>query len=267
MSRSNDSGTTWSTPQPAGCRGSVNYTGGGSGEGCGGTTLSSGNIIAPFGFGNGCFVIMSGDGGSTWHAGAPTPPLPSKQGWGEAMVAELANGSVVMTSRLSAFKQPGWHWLPVQQAFAISHDGAKTWSKSWSFPAAQPYDVGFGPAYNVEHGLIAADQRRKLLLSKPTATPHGDSSGKRPQCGPHTQGSCAYRRNLTIAVSGDGGSSWTIEPWGLIYDNRAAYSDMVELPSGKVAIVFERSNSSMDEYRYVSIAIVNPPWAKQGGMA
>ena len=35
------------------------------------------------------------------------------------------------------------------------------------------------------------------------------------------QGSCAYRRNLTVAASSDGGASWSIEPWGLIYKGRA----------------------------------------------
>ena len=129
--------------------------------------------------------------------------------------------------------------------------------------AAQPYDVNFGPGYNVEHGLASAHGRTKLLLSKPTATPHGDSSGTRPQCGPHTQGSCAYRRNLTVAASGDGGASWTIEPWGLIYKDRAAYSALVELPNGSIAVVFERSNSSLEEYRYVSVAIATPSWATQ----
>ena len=206
-------------------------------------------------------MIVSADHGESWEAGAPTPPLPGQQSWGEAMVAELANGSIVMTSRLSAFRQPGWHWLPSQQGFSISHNGGRTWSKSWTFPADQPFDVGFSPGYNVEHGLSTAADGTKLLLSKPTATPNGDSSGKRPQCGPHTQGSCPYCRNLTIAVSDDGGAGWTIEPWGLVYEDRAAYSDMVELPNGNIAVVFERSNSSLEEYRYVSLAIVKPSWA------
>jgi hypothetical protein len=55
----------------------------------------------------------------------------------------------------------------------------------------------------------------------------------------------------------------TIEPWGLIYRGRAAYSDLVELPNGKIAVVFERSNSSVEEYRYVSVAVVTPSWHVQ----
>jgi hypothetical protein len=215
VSKSSDEGASWSHYVPAGCKG--NYTGGGSGEGCGGITLSTGNIIAPFGFGGkgkaptpggvGNFVIISSDG-STWRAGNATPALPSRNGWGEAMVAELANGSVVLTSRLSTARSMG----PIQRGFAISHTGGRTWAKSWSFPADQPYDVNFGPGYNVEHGLTSADKRTKLLLSKPTATLHGDSSGKRPQCGRHTQGSCTYRRNLTVAASADGGATVRARP-------------------------------------------------------
>jgi hypothetical protein len=175
------------------------------------------------------------------------------------MVAELANGSVVLTSRLS-FYHGRYVVFPNQRAFSISHTAGRTWEKSWTFPADQPYDVGFGPGYNVEHGMTTAHNRTRLLLSKPTATLHGDSSGTRPECAPHTQGSCAYRRNMTVAASSDGGASWTVDPWGLIYKGRAAYSDLVELPNGKIAVVFERSNSSLEEYRYVSIAVVTPSW-------
>ena len=57
----------------------------------------------------GNFVIISQNNGGTWQAGSGTPALPSKQGWGEAMVAELANGSVVLTSRLKGVvTSPHW---------------------------------------------------------------------------------------------------------------------------------------------------------------
>ena len=112
--------------------------------------------------------------------------------------------------------------------------------------------------YNVQHGLIAAKNRTQLLLSKPTATLRGDATGKA-DCSRGTQGSCAYRRNLTIAASGDGGLTWSIEPWGLVYSERVAYSDMAELPDGRVAVVFERGNPA-EEYRYLSVSIAVPSW-------
>ena len=255
MSKSTDAGSTWSRAEAVGCQ-HGNQTGGSTGEGQQGVALSNGDLVAPAGRGadGGNIVIISRDGGSGWQPGNATPPLPSNQGWGEAMVAELSNGSLVLTSRLSGVRKvPHWEFLPLQTAFSISHTGGRTWEKSWSFPADQPYDVNFGPGYNVEHALASAQNGSRLLLSKPTATLRGDSSGRRPACGPRTQGSCAYRRNLTVASSTTGGASWEIEPWGLIYEGRAAYSDLVELPSGKIAVVFERSNSSLEEYRYVSV--------------
>lgn len=100
-------------------------------------------------------------------------------------------------------------------AFAISNDGGESWDKAWDFPANQPFDQGFGPGYNCEHGLLTAKNKTKLLLSKPTATLHGDANGEpRSRCSP---GPCVYRRNLTISESDDGGASWTTQPWGLIY--------------------------------------------------
>ena len=77
-----------------------------------------------------------------------------------------------------------------------------------------------GPGYNCEHGLLSAKNKTKLLLSKPTATLHGDANGE-----PHTKcspGSCVYRRNLTISESDDGGATWTTHPWGVIYAVRAS---------------------------------------------
>lgn len=40
-------------------------------------------------------TLISADHGNSWSFGGPTPFLPSGQSWGECMVAELANGSVV----------------------------------------------------------------------------------------------------------------------------------------------------------------------------
>lgn len=137
-----DQGRTWSGPTKAGAFG--------SGEGCGGMVLSSGTILMPAGLVN-CsghgpsfnVALISTDGGATWRAGGATPLLPTGQGWGEAMVAELSNGSVVLNSRLSWWL--GRHHARIQTAFAISHDRAASWDRVWSFPGDQPFDVGFGP--------------------------------------------------------------------------------------------------------------------------
>ena len=264
-SQSTDEGSHWSPFTPAGT-GTGTY---GGAEGSLGSALSSGSLLSPFSVKN-CSdptastqvnrVLISQDHGKTWEVGGPTPAVVDGQAkpWGESAVAELANGSVVMTSRLSQPLNAASRW----RAFAISHDGAQTWEKAWTFPASQPFNVGFGPGYNCESGLLSVKNRTKLLLSKPTATLHGDATGApHARCSP---GSCVYRRNLTIAESDDGGASWTVQPWGLVYADRVAYTAMAELPGGKVAVVFERGTAS-GEYRYLSVAIATPPWASPGG--
>ena len=47
-------------------------------------------------------ALISSDHGATWEVGGPTPTMVDGQlkSWGESMVAELANGSVVLTSRM-----------------------------------------------------------------------------------------------------------------------------------------------------------------------
>eukprot|EP00729_Bicosta_minor_P017359 gene17359-7753_t len=218
-SKSTDEGRTWSPMVPVG---QGNGTFGGA-EGSGGVALAStGNIVSPFAVSN-CSnpkagpsvnrALISSDHGATWEVGGPTPTMVDGQlkSWGESMVAELANGSVVLTSRMGDALSASSRWL----AFAISNDGGESWDNAWDFPANQPFDQGFGPGYNCEHGLLTAKNKTKLLLSKPTATLHGDANGEpHSRCSP---GSCVYRRNLTISESDDGGASWTTQPWGLIY--------------------------------------------------
>ena len=71
----------------------------------------------------------------------PTPePVDNVQkSWGESSVAELANGSVVLTSRMGVAMSASSRW----RAFAISHTGGQTWDKAGTFAADQPFDVGY----------------------------------------------------------------------------------------------------------------------------
>ena len=199
-------------------------------------------------------VLISSDSGATWRAGGPTPPATDGSqafGWTECQAAELSNGSVVLTSRaLQPVGGQGVALLPVQRRFAISHTGGETWARSWGFPGDQT--GGAGPGYNTEASLISAPQGERLLLSKPTA---GCKGGKWP-CN-HNE----YRRNMTVASSSDGGSSWSVEDWGLAYLGLAAYSDMTVLPDGRIGLAFERGTTQ--EYRFVSFVALTPPWLGQ----
>ena len=78
---------------------------------------------------------------------------------------------------------------------------------------------------------------------------------------PHSHcspGSYAYRQNLTIAESDDGGAPQKVNKWGLVYSSRVSYSDMSEFLGGKVAIVCERI-TPFGEYRYLAF----PPWTHE----
>jgi len=83
--RSTDDGKTWVGPRHLGNLG--------GNEGCGGVALeSTGRLLAPARGLPNCTqadsMLVSDDAGETWYIGGPTPVLPSKQAWGEAMIAE-----------------------------------------------------------------------------------------------------------------------------------------------------------------------------------
>ena len=101
------------------------------------------------GFKNTAGVLYSDDDGATWEAGAVMPPPFSS---GEAAVAELSNGSLVITAR---YGQNRSHHLTCAQepcrVFARSDDGGSTWSKLWHVP----YDML--PAGDCESAMAHAD--------------------------------------------------------------------------------------------------------------
>ena len=116
MCRSSDNGATWSSLTPLR---DVSTHGSGVGNGI---VLRSGRLLAPR-RADCCdcsgvprsYVLISDDHGIRWRAGAKLP-----HGWTESSVAELPNGSVVLTARALhgryARDHPGKRRL-----FAISH--------------------------------------------------------------------------------------------------------------------------------------------------
>jgi len=67
------------------------------------------------------FALISDDRGQTFHGGALLP-----HGWSECQMAELQNGSVVVTARNDGDKT-----RQSRRLFARSDDGAATWSALW----------------------------------------------------------------------------------------------------------------------------------------
>ena len=80
------------------------------------------------------YVLSSDDEGGTWTAGELLP-----EGWTECQVAELRNGSGLLTARMA-----GVPWLTPgkcppncppptdkRRGFARSDDGGESWAETW----------------------------------------------------------------------------------------------------------------------------------------
>ena len=186
-------------------------------------------------------ALLSDDAGATWYAGGAVPH-PKHSDWTESQLAELANGSVVLTSRM-------FEHTDTERSWAISHDGGKSWAKEWSFSSKQA--GGYGPEGNCEGSLLSAKNGTKLVFAHPTAYDLRVGGG---------------RVNLTVSESTDGGSSWSTGSWGLVYRGASAYSDMAMLPNGSIGVAWERGGGpagaeregDMLEYQYVSFAVLTP---------
>ena len=122
-------------------------------------------------------------------------------------VAELHNGSVLMTSRNYYSRTSGQG----PRMFARSDDGGHSWAANWSSTdLPDPYC----------EGAIQSDPRRGL-------TYFGNPSS-------HS------RANYSVHVSSDGGRTW---PTGrALYPGGAAYSDLSFTRGGRLAFLFERNN-------------------------
>lgn len=173
---------------------------------------------SPGGFENKAGVVFSDDGGATWEAGAFLPPeaWPSG-GWRqeEPAVAELANGSVVITCRNGQNRSSPdlCGGGEVCRVFARSDDGGATWARQWHVP------VTALPAHRCEAAMAGASLDGHgagvLLFGAPMNMTTGD------------------RTNYTIYASTDGGDTWA---WGAAVDGGAAgYSSLAVLGAEPLA--------------------------------
>lgn len=153
---------------------------------------------APSGFDR-SFVLYSDDQGLTWTAGQLLP-----QGWTECQVAELKNGSLVLTSRLvgfGGFYCTGNQTNCFQRGFARSDDGGATWSRVWYLEERQPDII----VNNCENALASDPATGMLYWGHPGAAN-------------------MTRANYTVHQSTDGGLTWTL--LDRVYEHGAGYSDV-----------------------------------------
>lgn len=163
-------------------------------------------------------VVYSDDNGATWRGGAQMMLLPQfGGGWTECEVAELHNGSVLLTSRNSFGRSSGQG----PRLFARSDDGGATWAANWSATdLPDPY---------CDASIVSSLDRGSLFFGNPS--------------------NARARGNFSVHRSTNGGVTWPTSV--VLYPGPAAYSDMSLTANGKLAFLFERNN-----YRYISFGVV-----------
>ncbi|MDR1281647.1 MAG: exo-alpha-sialidase [Opitutaceae bacterium] len=168
-------------------------------------------------------LIYSDDRGKTWHAGGTGMKFSD-----ESMVAELADGSLMMAIRPppdtpdSGFRH-----------FATSHDGGTTFA---------PFFVDRALRATVcQSSLLTADGGSPLFFIYPGS-------------GNYAPGAITRRAGLTLRWKKHADGAWS--PPQLIYAGRSAYSDMTLLPGGKPGVVFEGGRQS--DIGGIRFALVTP---------
>lgn len=159
------------------------------------------------------FVLYSDNQGKNWTVGQLLP-----RGSTECQIAEMHNGSLLMTSRM--YGQPYLSKPPkasdLRRMFARSDDGGHTWSDIWYVEQRQP-DVWMG----------TCDQP---IVSDPSVSPtiyYGHPGNNTKNLGKQDNNGLA-RANYTLHQSKDGGASW--EFVNRVYPLGAGYSDALIVP-------------------------------------
>ena len=163
-------------------------------------------------------VIISDEHGKSWNPGGTTP---SDQ-VNECTVAELRDGGLVLNMRNYDRSQKS-------RKVSVSRDGGASWGKIY-------------PDKTLIEPLC---QGSMLNWSKP-------SKGMILFLNPAHETS---RRNLTLRLSRDGGTSWTTSK--ILYEGPSAYSDLTRTKNGKIGCLYEAGIKSPNEgivFRIVSYA-------------
>ncbi len=145
-------------------------------------------------------IIYSDDGGNTWHLGGTTPTDQVN----ECTVAELPKGAIMLNMR-------NYNAQRLRQV-STSSDGGITWSALRADSTlAEP--VCQASLLSYEH----KGQKPFLAFSNPACQ--------------------QSRTNMTVRISYDEGKSWKIK--NVLHEGPAAYSNLVALPNGNLACLYE----------------------------
>ena len=229
--QSTDDGATWSAP--ADITSSVkqaDWTWYATGPGVG-IQIKTGRLVIP---GNHAVavtavhhshVIVSDDGGRSWHLGGS-----ADAGTNESQVVELADGRLMLNMRNHPPRLENFRMV------ATSSDRGTTWS------TAKPDGVLIEPpaqASLLRFTTAAAHDRNRLLFSNPAST---------------------RRERMTVRLSEDEGASWPVSR--VVHEGPAAYSSLVVLPDRSIGLLFERGDRS--PYEKITFARFTLEWLTGG---
>ncbi len=228
MSTSTDNGLTWSTPRDittqlygAGCSDPVRATWLGSFFGSGrGLTTRSGRVMAVIAVREPNkstfqnYAVYSDDEGETWKVSNT-----AIVGGDEAKVVELNNGDILMSSRTGG-----------NRLWAKSTDGGVTWGSknSWSEIWGNACDADIVRFTSTLDGF---DKNRII----------------------HTLPNASDRRNLSMWLSYDEGTTWPVKK--TICPNTSAYSSITILPDSTIGVYYETDGDQAYTMMFVNFSL------------
>ncbi|MFF0264857.1 exo-alpha-sialidase [Kribbella sp. NPDC004536] len=214
VQRSSDDGASWSAAVEITAQVKPDDWGWYATGPCHGITLRSGRLVIPANHSfvpaaglNGGHCIYSDDGGVSWSVGFVDRNDGAEINANETTVAELPDGRLYFNARNHQGTGPA-------RVHAWSSDGGETLDA--------PY-VGIPEitAPGIQGSVLCLPDGRLLL-----STPVNPTS----------------RRELTVFVSSDSGTSW--KPAHVVHEGMAGYSDLVLLADGSVGIFYEAGETS-----------------------
>lgn len=191
----------------------------------GGIQLSSGRLVLAAHSSNGTFALISDDGGTSWHHGAPLVFPTAIQNGGESQLVADGRGpnTLSMTIRVSS------HDVLLNHAVATSDDAGETWSA----PQILPGVIGATCEGSIS---TLANNPQRLLVSAPHYP-----RWRYPE----------DRKNMTVfTIEKNSSGMFQVLSETQIFAGPAAYSSLT--PAGDF-ILFEGGAS----YRYASIMVAS----------
>ncbi len=150
-------------------------------------------------------VVYSDDGGMNWKLGGTTPTDKVN----ESTIAELPKGKLLLNMR-------NYTSTRIRQT-SLSDDGGITWSE-----------------LKGDTTLIEPVCQASMISYKP--------KGSKPMLAFSNPADQKNRMNMTVRLSRDHGNTWTKKQ--VVHAGPAAYSNLLQLPAGGIAILYEAGNKN-----------------------